>query len=253
MEESLPHTILGHSDNPPSSSSSTQPPLSGVSPAVALQPGETLIVYHPHSQCPMRVVPTTELHGPSEHTIQHKTETPKASFAPFPTRADFEQAEIFVNNNCSNKHINAQLKFARNNGMHLEVKNSRQMHELLARGTEEDLTNDSMKVGRVCSTMEITCYSQDLQFRQEEITVPYVRGEFSEDRTYVVRYRPAMDAVLHVIEDPDLRGVFTMYPERHYVCDPHGGPNMRVWTDVHTADDWWSLQVYPLLLFSCSV
>ena len=52
-----------------------------------------------------------------------------------------------------------------------------------------------------------------------------------------------MDAVLRVIEDPDLREAFTMYPQRHYVRDPHGGPNMRVWTDVHTADDWWSLQV----------
>lgn len=51
-----------------------------------------------------------------------------------------------------------------------------------------------------------------------------------------------MDAILQVIEDPDLRGVFTSYPQRHYVRDPRGG-NMRVWTDVHTADDWWSLQV----------
>ena len=52
-----------------------------------------------------------------------------------------------------------------------------------------------------------------------------------------------MDAVLRIIEDPNLRGAFTMYPQKHYVRDPCGGPNMRVWTDVHTADDWWSLQV----------
>lgn len=64
----------------------------------------------------------------------------------------------------------------------------------------------------------------------------------------MVRYRPAMDAVFRLIEDPDLRGLFTMYPERHYIRDPSGGPNMRVWTNLHTADDWWSLQVsFPSL------
>ena len=86
------------------------------------------------------------------------------------------------------------------------------------------------------------------QFHQEEINVPYIQGEFKEDRTYTVRYRPAMDEVLRLIEDPDLRGVLNMYPQRHYVCDPHGGPNMRVWTDIHIADDWWMLQVsfHPL-------
>ena len=83
------------------------------------------------------------------------------------------------------------------------------------------------------------------QFHQEEIIVPYVQGKLKEERTYTVRYRPAMDAILHVIEDPDLRGVLTMYPQRHYIRNPRGGPNMRVWTDLHTADDWWSLQVLP--------
>jgi len=65
-----------------------------------------------------------------------------------------------------------------------------------------------------------------------------------------------MDEILKVIEDPDLRGVLTMYPQQHYVCDPRGGPNMRVWTDVHTADDWWSLQVLShstyFAFFACS-
>ena len=58
-----------------------------------------------------------------------------------------------------------------------------------------------------------------------------------------------MDAVLRLIEDPYLRGAFTMYPQRHYIHNPCGGLNMRVWTDLHTADDWWSLQVlsHPLV------
>jgi hypothetical protein len=52
-----------------------------------------------------------------------------------------------------------------------------------------------------------------------------------------------MDAVLRTIEDPDLQDILTMYPQRHYVRDPRGDEKMRVFTDVHTADDWWSLQV----------
>ena len=80
--------------------------------------------------------------------------------------------------------------------------------------------------------------SQVPQFRQEEITVLCIQGELKENRTYTVRYCPAMDAVLRVIEDSDLCEVFTMYPQQHYIHDPHGGPNMHVWTDVHTANDW---------------
>ena len=83
--------------------------------------------------------------------------------------------------------------------------------------------------------------------------VPYIQGDFKEDRTYTVRYHPMMDEVLRLIEDPNLQGVLTMYPQRHYVRDPRGGPNMRVWTDLHMADDWWSLQVLFLPSFpACS-
>ena len=114
----------------------------GADSAVGLQPGETLIVYHPHSQYPMRIVPTTELYNPSGNTIQHDIKTKRASYAPFPTRADFEQAEIFIINNCSDKFMNTQLKFTRNNGMCLRVKNARQMHKLLACDTEGDSMGD---------------------------------------------------------------------------------------------------------------
>ncbi|KAF9784788.1 hypothetical protein BJ322DRAFT_1109498 [Thelephora terrestris] len=208
-------------DDPPPNSIAEPSPID-VGPKITLQPGETLVVSHPHSRCPARIISTAELHGPHEPNILHNITSPQASYTPFPTRADFEQAEIFINNNVSNKLIDTQLKFERRYGMGLKVKSSREMHKLLAHGVEEEFTDDS-------------------KFRQEEISVPYIRGEYEEQRTYTVRYRPAMDAVLRTIKDPDLRGVFTTYPQRHYVHDPHGG-NMRVWTDLHTADDWWSLQ-----------
>lgn len=149
MDEPNFQTTLGSSGSDPSPSllgdvdMAHEPPSIGVNPAAILQPGETLIVYHPYSRCPMRITPTAELYGPHEHTTLHNIKTPEAAYAPFPTRADFEQAEIFINNNCSNKFIDTQLKFACSNGMQLKVKSSHVMHQLLARGIEEDPTGDS--------------------------------------------------------------------------------------------------------------
>lgn len=82
-----------------------------------------------------------------------------------------------------------------------------------------------------------------------EITVPYSHGVKSEDRTYTISFRPAMEAILAVIEDPDLHPSFMFYPERHYVLNPQTKKPMRVWTDIHTGDDWWELQVH-FILFS---
>ena len=223
-------------------------PSIGINPAVTLCPGQTLVIHHPHSQYPAHIIPTAELHHPCEHVARCDVGVSEASYAPFPTRADFEQAEIFVNNNCSDKFINAQLKFACRNGMRLGVRSSREMHQLLACGVDGDLTGSS-KVRAVYHCMRSGIAHKFLQFRQEEIIVPYVQGQVEDNRTYIVRYRPAMDAILRTIEDPDLQGVLTMYPQQHYVCDPNGNQNMRVFTDVHTADDWWSLQVHSLYGF----
>ena len=64
---------------------------------------------------------------------------------------------------------------------------------------------------------------------------------------YTIRFRPALDAVRQVLEDPGLRQSLIHYLERHYVWRPGTNENMRVWSDVHTADDWWELQVILIL------
>ena len=124
---------------------------------VALQPGETLIVYHPHSWCPTCVVPTAELHSPIERAARQDIVEPEDCYAPFPTRADFEQAELFINNNCSDGLINSQLKLARQNGMRLEVKTAREMHKLLACGAGVDA--DGSQVRRIHFTKKPSCLS----------------------------------------------------------------------------------------------
>ena len=53
-----------------------------------------------------------------------------------------------------------------------------------------------------------------------------------------------MKAILDLIQDPDLQPSFTFYPEQHYVLNPQTNTNMRVFTDIHTGNGWWELQVY---------
>ena len=84
------------------------------------------------------------------------------------------------------------------------------------------------------------------KFERVDIQVPYEHKKETEMRNYKVRFRPALDAVKHVLEDPALRQHLIRYPEKHYIRKPGTDENMRVWSDVHTADDWWELQVIPL-------
>jgi len=53
-----------------------------------------------------------------------------------------------------------------------------------------------------------------------------------------------MEAILDVIEDPDVHPSLIFYPEQHYILNPQTHKPMQVWTDVHTGDDWWQLQVH---------
>lgn len=78
------------------------------------------------------------------------------------------------------------------------------------------------------------------KFERVEIHVPYKKTEM---RKYTVRFRSVLDAIWEVLEDPGLRESLIYYPERHYIRKPGTDENMRVWSDVHTGDDWWNVQV----------
>ena len=85
-----------------------------------------------------------------------------------------------------------------------------------------------------------------IKFTRAKIQVPYEHKGEIEMREYTVRSRPVLDAVRQMLEDPGLRKSLICYPERHYVRKPGTNENMRVWSDVHTADDWWEVQVIQL-------
>lgn len=83
------------------------------------------------------------------------------------------------------------------------------------------------------------------KFQALDFKIPYTHANKTEERKYTLNYRPALPALLDVLEDPDLHGKLVFYPERRYVRNPLGG-NMRVWSELETGDDWWDLQVRRL-------
>jgi len=213
-----------------------------------LELGQTLIVYHPHAQRPPEVVPTRELSTFTRNpdALEDYVDDTRPPYFPFETLADFEQTELFIKRNCADPFINEELDLWTRHGPTSDVtlKNAREMHQhLLAAGKEDDLSQVMIQ-SYIHSMSSLADY---LKFTQVEIQAEYEHGQTTEMRKYTVRFRPVLDAVKQVLEDPALRKSLIRYPERHYIRKPGTNVNMRVWSDVHTADDWWELQVNPLL------
>lgn len=144
----------------------------------------------------------------------------------------------------TDRHIDEQLDLWRRHapGANVTLKNAREMHQYLqAAGIEEDLSQVPLESCAFC--IDPTADHPNLKFERAKIQVPYEHKKTTETRSYRVHFRPALDAVKHVLEDPALRKCLIRHPERRYVRKPGAGENMHVWTDVHTADDWWELQV----------
>ena len=78
---------------------------------------------------------------PSEHTPWHKSREPDDSCTHFPTGADFEQAEIFVEEGFSGEHVYA-AEIPATARVDLQVKTALEMRELFARRTEKGAQDD---------------------------------------------------------------------------------------------------------------
>lgn len=104
-----------------------------------LQPGQTLIVYHPFAEHPPEIIDTANLTWTQELETSPPPEEP---WAPFKTRADFEQAELFLHHNCADSMINDQLKLnhAISPGVQT-MKNAHEMHKILAEAGQHQNTS----------------------------------------------------------------------------------------------------------------
>ena len=209
----------------------------------SLQSGQTLIIYHPFAEHAPEIIDTVNLASTRE---PHDSPPSQDPWAPFKTHADFEQAELFLHHNCTDPMINDQLQLNQSVPSGAQtMKNAREMHKILAEaGQHQDTSPVGLSYLLQCSHGA----HWEVKFRSVEISVPYSHGVKSEDRTYTIFFRPAMKAILDLIEDPGLYPPFIFYPERHYVLNPQTKQLMRVWTDIHTGDDWWELQVHFYIL-----
>ncbi|KAJ3559142.1 hypothetical protein NM688_g517 [Phlebia brevispora] len=76
-------------------------------------------------------------------------------------------------------------------------------------------------------------------FEKKTLRVPYKTDDIWE---YSLRYREALPAILHLIEDLDLQGKLHMYPEKRYVKCPNGNGIMCMYNEVNSANDWHEIQ-----------
>ncbi|KAI0061984.1 hypothetical protein BV25DRAFT_1916289 [Artomyces pyxidatus] len=196
---------------------------------LSLRDGETLVEYHPFSGRSSEIIKSATARHPGApdpsatrevQSLYDASTSDLPPWAPFPNQDSFRQAEIFVLRNVPDPFINEQLTFMRQSSSHTSVqfKNAAEMHALLAR----DISVDNM--GEFESTSFTTSYR-------------------NEERTYEIRYRPALPIIHQLLEDPDLRPHLIWYPDRRYVRNPSGQPgNVRVWREVSSGDDWWNMQ-----------
>jgi len=90
------------------------------------------------------------------------------------------------------------------------MKNACEMHRILAEAGEyQDVSSVSLS-HHMKGFYDIYA---NTQFTSVQISVPYSHHTKKEDRSYTVHCRPAMEAILDTIEDPDLHPSFIFYPE----------------------------------------
>ncbi|KZV71295.1 hypothetical protein PENSPDRAFT_734188 [Peniophora sp. CONT] len=203
-----------------------------------LEVGQMFVVPHPYSgQKPyMTVSPFMQPSRPGEvppvrldpHTGSTQLlENVLPPHHPFKSEADFRQAELFVMDNCTDKHINKQLAICAEKHKSKEpnarappegFKSAKEMHQLLRSSLQFDAAGE---------------------FQTDVLTVPF-RGQ---PRKYKVRWRSISKAVESVIQDPIINPLLHLYPERCYVRHFDGSArNMRVWREEWDGDDWWEYQ-----------
>jgi len=218
-----------------------------------LPPRKTLIVYHLHSKLPPKIVDTNSLPHPPPTNLQLNSLVDSRGNPPywlFQTLGNFEQAEFFVENNFSDGQINRQLQLLKDHtkpqyhGGSISLLSVHEMHKLLREALEGC---EQPEVHHPNSRCLIS--NSASQFQMEEITVLYRHQGVIENCTYIIRFRPALNAVCQVLEDPDIFESLTLYPEHRYIRKLGTQQNMHVWSEAWTGDDWWHIQVCPWSLY----
>ena len=114
----------------------TQPTPGSPNQPTSLEEGEVWIEYHPASGKQAEILRADHFLGPSviPTDFLHNPDIPP--WHPFRSRADFEQTELFLNNDCSDPFIDSQLKIIHSGSPsknHVTLQSAKDMHRTLAR------------------------------------------------------------------------------------------------------------------------
>ncbi|KAL1662130.1 hypothetical protein GGF50DRAFT_117329 [Schizophyllum commune] len=176
---------------------------------------------HPASQLPNRIY-STEDEPAVPSVLPHSFAGEAPPWSAFGSRENFEQAELFVRYGCTNSYIDQQLALihrAAKGETTVTMRNSRELHAILG----------SLHAREGLPKCE-----------KANITVDYPRKSESP-RTYVVYRKPILPVIYQIMEDETMRDRLHLFPQRRYVSRAGGGI-MRMWDEISSGDDWFTLQ-----------
>ncbi|KAG8752853.1 hypothetical protein FRC12_011767 [Ceratobasidium sp. 428] len=189
-----------------------------------LEEGQVWIRRHPVSEIPSGFQPCTPNQSrlnppPSTHT---RPEQPP--YHPFASIYDFEQAELFIDEDASDKHIDRQLKL-----------NARRF------GTGERQAGRPESAREFHALLSEAAPAKNLTFTTYEIVSEFKGITFS----HMVRARSLWDALMEIVCNPDLSGDLVWLPEQRFIRSRRSAHPTPTLEESWHGQDWWNAQVGP--------
>ncbi|KAG8714224.1 hypothetical protein FRC08_012222 [Ceratobasidium sp. 394] len=145
-------------------------------------------------------------------------------FFPLRTHTDFLQAEIFSHNNCSDNHIDEQLRMLRQTGAYNNLPPSERL-------TLKDAADYHATLAKACGASD--------QFTSQPITTHFKGHSYVHD----AKSRPFFPILRDIVAHPTLFKEFALHPEQPFIRRSEQDPTpMRVWEELKHGDDWWEMQ-----------
>ncbi|KAG8696436.1 hypothetical protein FRC08_007148 [Ceratobasidium sp. 394] len=207
--------------SPPASHTSEEARLPGNMPAT-LEETEIWIKRHPASGIPSGYGTQQPQDTKSSQTDPSTSKLPP--FFPLRTRVDYLQAEIFSRNNCSDGHINDQLRMLHQTGAYSHLPQSERL-------TLKDAADYHATLAKACGASD--------QFTSHSMTTRFKGHDYVHD----VKFRPVFPVLRDIVGDPKLFKEFALHPEQPFIRRSEQDPTpMRVWEELKHGDDWWEMQ-----------
>ncbi|KAG9086597.1 hypothetical protein FS749_003534 [Ceratobasidium sp. UAMH 11750] len=183
---------------------------------------EVWIKRHPASGLPSGYATQSPQNNATSQDSQALLKLPP--FFPLRTYADFLQAEIFSQNNCSDNHINDQLRMLHATHAYSNLPQSERL-------TLKDAADYHATLARAAGVSD--------KFAPHDVVTSF-KGR---DYVHSVKFRPVFPALSSIVRDPELFEHFALHPEQPFIRRSEQDPTpMRFWEELQHGDDWWQMQ-----------